>query len=339
MPLSNKNFDHLREVIEQPELGGSKYELIKKIASGGMGVVYLARETELQRLVALKVLSLTNDSAEMIKRLRREARILAKLEHPGIVPIHDIVELPDGRVFYTMKYVQGDTLERYRSSSTDISDLLAKFRRICDAVAFAHSKNVIHRDLKPANIMVGSFGEALVMDWGIAVENNQAEKHVSKSQNKGESNVQTAKGAILGTPGYMSPEQAEGRLSEVDLRSDIYSLGAILSFLLTGSAPGDSEQRETLVVEAKGLALPDKSRRRLDAIAYRALRAKPSDRYQNVNEMSADIACYLAGSPVSAYQESVIEKLDGWLARNRFIVLILLAYVVVRILLLFFFKI
>src|SRR3979490_2290634 len=166
--LSNAALERLRDGAKAPDLVGTHYRLLERIARGGMGVVYAAEDQNLQRRVALKVLDVPGIDGDLANRLLREARVLAALEHPGIVPVHDVGTLADGRVFYTMKFVDGKRLDKFIESVASVPDRLRLFLRICDAVAFAHARAVLHRDLKPANIMVGPFGEVLVMDWGLA---------------------------------------------------------------------------------------------------------------------------------------------------------------------------
>src|SRR5690349_19374580 len=168
-----------------------------------MGAVYLAEDRELDRLVAIKVLNTPEISDDLRNRMVREAQIIARLEHPGIVPVHDVGTLPDGRIFYAMKLVRGSRLDEYAAQGASLRDRLRKFQAVCDAVAFAHAHGVIHRDLKPQNIMIGSFGEVLVLDWGVA-----------KIRDDGHSSVayQTMEGTVIGTRHYMSPEQARGEI-------------------------------------------------------------------------------------------------------------------------------
>src|SRR5437016_9003118 len=154
--LSDSALERLREGAEAPDLAGTRYRLLERIARGGMGVVYAAQDENLQRRVALKVLDVPGTDGGLAKRLNREARVLARLEHPGIVPVHDVGTLADGRVFYTMKFVEGRRLDQHVESVASLPDRLRLFLRICDSVGFAHARGVLHRDLKPANIMVGA---------------------------------------------------------------------------------------------------------------------------------------------------------------------------------------
>src|SRR5688572_7026114 len=247
--LSDSKLSHLRAVVGNPDFSGTKYAFVKELARGGMGTVYLAEDTELNRQVAIKVLSATEISDDLRRRMIREAQIIARLEHPGIVPVHDVGVLADGRVFYAMKLVRGVRLDEYAANTSSTRERLRKFQSVCDAVAFAHAHGVIHRDLKPQNIMIGSFGEVLVLDWGVAKILRADQSLLSEADTlmlppAGTNKVSdTAHGTIIGTRQYMSPEQARGEIDQLDERADVYSLGAVLYFLLTNQAPGETRPR------------------------------------------------------------------------------------------------
>lgn len=339
--LSDRALERLRDGAEIPDLEGTRYHLLERVARGGMGVVYAAEDENLRRRVALKVLDMPGTDGDLANRLIREARVLASLEHPGIVPVHDVGTLADGRVFYTMKFVEGKRLDKYIESVVSIPDRLRIFLRICDAVAFAHARGVLHRDLKPANIMVGPFGEVLVMDWGLAkiLRRNdlnaapaadpdatifEKPKPAPGSNASTEISVITDHGTVMGTPGYMSPEQARGDVKNVDARSDIFSLGALLRFLLAGDSKATSV--------GKGPRL-EKS---LEAICLKAAAPAPADRYPSVPEMALDVSRYLDGLAVEAHQETLLEKAARFYRRYRFFILLILAYLVMRVAILLF---
>jgi serine/threonine protein kinase len=290
-----------------------------------MGTVYLVEDSELQRQVALKVLTDPAPPPPLSERLLREARHLARLEHPNIVPVHDVGQLSDGRAYYVMKFVRGQRLDSWRLENPTRSARLRMFRKICEAMAFAHAQGVIHRDLKPQNIMVGAFGEALIMDFGVA--KTLGGEPLDAGEMPAESAPQqdaaaTAAGAVLGTPGYMPPEQARGEVDVLDQRTDVYALGAILSFLLSGrtEAPGDSGTPRALL-----------------SICRKATAERPEDRYPGAGELALDVDRFLAGRPVGAHREGLWEVVGRLLARNHVLVLLILSYLVMRMLVLFFF--
>jgi serine/threonine protein kinase len=303
-PLSDAVIRHLQMVADVPDLTHTKYEISHSLGQGGMGTVYAARDRHLGRLVALKVVGTFAGSGDMIERLLREARILAQLEHPGIVPVHDIGTLPDGRAFYTMKLVQGRRLDHHLTPATPLTDRLRILERLCDTIAFAHAHGVQHRDLTPANIMVGAFGEVLVMDWGVArILDDRSE------------------GAVIGTPGFMAPEQA--RAEPTDHRADVYALGALLDFLLGENTP----------VGFAGERMSRYRARALRAIARRAMAHDPDDRYATVDLLAADLARFRAGLPVSALPERFLDRAVRVTINYRVPLALIAAYLLMRIIL------
>jgi len=339
--LSDKTLERLRQRSHEPDLSGTRYQLLERVARGGMGVVYAALDRTLDRRVALKALDSPVADGDLARRLHREARVLALLEHPGIVPVHDVGTLSDGRVFYTMKFVEGQRLDKHIETVTTLPDRLRLFLRICDAVAFAHARGVLHRDLKPANVMVGAFGEVLVLDWGLAkiLREKSAEAHegdpeatimappnsTSGSTEATQETHVTGQGTILGTPGYMSPEQASGDVARLNERSDIFSLGAVLRFLCAPPAPATNHG---------GAPRQDKS---LAAICAKATANDAAQRYANVSELSADVSRYLDGLPVSARKETLLDKALRIYKRYTVAILLIAAYLIVRTLILLFF--
>ena len=292
--LSNDAVDRLRDVATRPELPGDRYAILRPLGRGGMGRVYVAQDNVLDRAVALKVSNAPRASA-LDERLEQEARVLAALEHPGIVPVHDSGVLGDGRVFYVMKLVRGRTLTEHAGDLTSEAARLAVFERVTDAVAFAHAAGVVHRDLKPANVMVGAFGEVLVLDWGVARRLDRA------------SGAEPA-GTRLGTVGFMAPEQSRGEAGAAGPPADVFSLGALLLWLFDGQA------------------MP----KRLRAIATRCQAVSPADRYPDAAGLAADLARYRQGLPVSAHRESALERGWHWVVRHQAVILLLLAYLVMR---------
>ena len=331
--------DHLRAVLDVPDLTGTKYRLVERIATGGMGSIYLVEDTSLDRRVALKIVTSPLPSAELARRLLKEAQIVARLEHPGIVPIHDVGTLADGRIFYTMKYVQGRRLDDYAREYRSPQNLLRLFQKICEAVAFAHANGVIHRDLKPENIMVGSFGEVLVMDWGVAKMLTEAGTvpHLPSSDRDSRHAAETQDGTIVGTPAYMSPEQARGDLAVLDEQTDMYALGAILYFLLTGRPPfegssSDEIRKRVLHEEPRRPRVLDPNiPRPLEEMALKAMAKNPALRYAGVEALASDVIRHLDGQPVSAYRETLFERLDRWVEKNRFLIFLIVAYLLMRV--------
>lgn len=339
--ISDSKIDHLRTLASQPDLSATKYTIVKELARGGMGTVYLAEDRDLARQVAVKVLNVPLVDEDNRQRMLREAQVIARLEHPGIVPVHDVGTLDDGRIYYAMKYVRGRRLDEYVAEAGSINDRLRKFQAVCDAVAFAHSHGVVHRDLKPQNIMIGAFGEVLVLDWGVAKIIRDAQFASSEdetlklkpvSPQEQQSDAPTTDGTVIGTRNYMSPEQARGEIQLVDERSDVYSLGVILYFLLSKQQPQSSAADSPV---RRPRELNPKISKQAEAVCLKAMAQDRAERYERAVDLSADIRQLLDGNPVSAYREGLIEKLGRWLVRNRFLVLLVLTYLLMRIILLF----
>lgn len=312
--LSDGVVRHLKKAAHWPMFADARYTPIAEIGRGGMGTVYLARDETLGREVAIKVATAPlDDTADGL--LDNEARVLARLEHPGIVPVHDAGRLADGRPFYVMKHVRGQTLAEYLQSGPDLGSRLRVFERLCEAVAFAHAQDCLHRDLKPQNVMIGHFGEVLLLDWGIATRVGAPE------------GTDGAAGAVvLGTRGFMPPEVAGGRPA-LDVRTDVYGLGAVLFTLLTETLP-PTEPREAL---SRVLSRQEGVPRRLRAICARALAPAREDRYATVSDLADDLARFRTGLAVSAYREGLLERLWRVAAFYRTPILILLAYLVMRL--------
>ena len=341
--LSDEAIARLQTASALPDLAGTRYRLIERVGGGGMGTVYLAEDSVLGRRVALKILDLPELRADLSARLLREAQILGRLEHPGIVPVHDAGTLADGRAFYAMKFVEGERLDMLARRIDAIPDRLRIFQRICEAVAFAHARGILHRDLKPENIMVGPFGEVLVMDWGVAKilreDRTPREDHAriprESSQNEPTETkpLKTEHGTVLGTAGYMAPEQARGEIDGLDERADIYSLGAILRFLLGSKQPAAGGERlnNTSAPRAEAGFAP----KAVAAISQKAMAEDRANRYASASDLASDIARYLDGSPVSAYPENVFHKVARWATRYRVAIGLVVAYLIVRALLLF----
>jgi eukaryotic-like serine/threonine-protein kinase len=316
--LSDAAIARLRVLDDRPDFAATRYDVLEEIGRGGMGIVFRGRDRELARDVAIKVTAWSTE--EDADRLRREARTLAALEHPGIVPVHDVGQLPDGRVFTVMTLVRGERLD-VCAARLALPDRLRLFDRICDTISYAHARGVIHRDLKPANIMIGPFGQLLVLDWGLARPTDEERPGAQPGAEPGSdpgpahlgSDPRTAITAVHGgTDGYMAPEQVRGN---VDARSDVYALGAILNGLA-----GESGSRFL---------------RPLRSVIDRAMRSDPGARYQTVAELAADVRRFLDGAAVTAHKENVLERTRRVARIYRTPIALVLAYLAMRGLLLF----
>ncbi|MBI4617813.1 MAG: protein kinase [Planctomycetes bacterium] len=316
------------------EMGLPRYEIAHRLGRGGMGEVLSARDRFLQREVAIKTL-IQAESGDATRRFIEEAQITGQLEHPNIVPVHELGLDEEERPYIVMKRVRGKSLAevlksgRRRGKGMTLPELLAIFRKICDAVAYAHSRGVIHCDLKPSNIMVGEFGEVLLMDWGLAkvvgAPESDDEQPVTTVRHRMSSGDWSLAGSVRGTPAFMSPEQARGEVGRLDHRSDIYSLGAILYTLLTRTPPYKGENGDAILVRvARGELEPPTRRapyggipRELEAVVLKAMAFDQGDRYQSVEELQEEIDAHLAGRALQAAEYSQWEILAKWAKRNK----------------------
>jgi WD40 repeat protein/serine/threonine protein kinase len=323
-----------------------RFVILRPHARGGVGEVFVAIDVELNREVAFKSM-LDNQANDALNRARfvQEAEITGKLEHPGIVPVYSMGENADGRPYYAMRFIQGESLKDAikRFHLTKYSDsgertlalrrLLSAFLASCQAVHFAHSRGIIHRDLKPSNIMLGKFGETLVVDWGLAkpldrpeLESADTERSLSNGpleSRSGSGSVQTILGTVVGTPSYMSPEQAVSRSDLVGPCSDIYGLGATLYSILTCRAPflGTDDADVLQRAQKGGFPLPRSIDRNipaaLEAICLKAMALKPKDRYGSVLELIEDLEHWLVDEPIKAFSEPAGARLARWGRRHK----------------------
>jgi tetratricopeptide (TPR) repeat protein/serine/threonine protein kinase len=326
---------------------GERFQILRPHAKGGLGQVSVAQDRELRREVALKEIQDRHaDDPERRARFLLEAEITGGLEHPGVVPVYGLGVYPDGRPFYAMRLIKGDSLQeairRFHDAdipgrdagerSLALRQLLGRFVAVCNAVAYAHSRGVIHRDLKPANVMLGSYGETLVVDWGLAkVVGRPGEPGASETGGE-EATLQptlagdsapTQLGTMLGTPAYMSPEQAAGQTDRVGPASDVYGLGATLYSLLTGKRPVESKDRGVLLEKVRrGEIIPPRQIQRsapaaLEAICLKAMARVPEERHESARALAEDIDRWLADEPVTAYREPWWTRLARWRRRHR----------------------
>ena len=327
----------------------NRFQIIESIASGGLGQVSLARDSHLNRQVALKeILPRYQNDSEKRKRFLREAEITGELEHPAIVPIYSVGFRENGSPYYAMRLIRGRTLrqvvEEYhresneleRYSSMGFRRILGTFVEVCHAIEYAHTKGIVHRDIKPANIIVGENGETMVVDWGMAKKIGSEDKANDKANDdtvamidsdeptmSGSVDDLTNEGVVLGTPAYMSPEQAAGKFERIGPSSDLFSLGATLYFMLTGCAPysGNSHQEIVGSAIAGSYLLPKRRQPRipasLEAICLKAMAIETDQRYSKINYLIEDIERWLADEPVSVLPESLSQSAWRFMRRNR----------------------
>ena len=324
---------------------GRRFHVLRPHAKGGLGAVSVALDVELNREVALKeILDHHADNPVSRQRFLVEAEITGGLEHPGIVPVYGLGTYTDGRPYYAMRFIKGDSLKdaiaafHAEPASTSnagkrllaLNKLLRRFLDVCNAIDYAHSRGVLHRDIKPGNVIVGKYGETLVVDWGLAKLTGHREASsatgertlVPKSSGGG---AGTLAGATLGTPAYMSPEQAAGNHDHLGPQCDVYGLGATLYSVLTGRPPvsiinGDVDAAIRAVREGKitpPRAIDPTIDRALEAICMKALAWRPANRYATTHALAEDVERWLANEPVLAYAEPWARTLTRWLTRHR----------------------
>jgi serine/threonine-protein kinase len=322
------------------------YRVLRPHARGGLGEVFVAEDTELHREVALKEIRRERaDDPDSRARFVLEAEVTGGLEHPGVVPVYGLGTYPDGRPYYAMRFIKGDSLRdainRFHAAEKpgrdagarrlELRQLLRRFVDVCNAVAYAHSRGVLHRDLKPSNVMLGKFGETLVVDWGLAKAGLGSRDHgpaggapePSLRPSSGSDVLATQEGAAVGTPAYMSPEQAAGRLGELGPASDIYGLGATLYSLLTGRRAFEGPDMGTVLAEVRAGRFPPPRQVKpevppaLDAVCRKAMALRPADRYATALDLAADVEHWLADEPVRAYPEPWPARAARWARRHR----------------------
>lgn len=331
-----------------------RFRIIRPHAKGGLGEVFLAGDNELNREVALKTIQPRfADNTDSRLRFLQEAEITGRLEHPGIVPVYGLGQYADGRPYYAMRFVRGESLQeaalqfhqqhakvvekkleaeytpvgQYSIETVEFRKLLGRFIDVCNAIAYANSRGVLHRDLKPGNIMLGKYGETLVVDWGLAkVLGTSGEATASGEQtlmpSSDSGSAPTQIGSAIGTPAYMPPEQANGSLDKLGPASDVYSLGATLYFLITGKAPVQGKSVVEVLEKVRVGNVPHPTLinphipRSLAAICMRAMSTNPEDRYPNPQELAEEIERYLADEPTQAYVESLSVRIRRWIRKH-----------------------
>ncbi len=353
----------VRRILPEEFLRHRKYEIAGTLGQGGMGAVLRAHEATTHRTVAMKVM-LANISEADVVRFIAEAQITSQLEHPNIVPVHELGVDEHNQVFYTMKLVQGVTLravlDRLRAgdvqtqASYPLRRLLVVLTRVCDAMAFAHSRGVIHRDLKPENVMIGDFGEVLVMDWGLAKVLGMPETAVSavaaataaheivSSARSSEADSFTRVGAFVGTPHYMSPEQARGETETLDARADVWALGGLLHGMLSLTQPVRGETADEIMANVRaGLLEPipeeaphcpgGRVPEALVAVARKAQAMDRESRYASAAEFRHEIEAYLGGFATSAERAGTLRQIWLLMGRHRAVSVVLLLLLIVSI--------
>jgi serine/threonine protein kinase len=322
---------------------GERFDIQQVLAQGGLGIVFLARDREIDRTVALKqIKSQWADDQDSRARFLLEARVTGRLEHPGVAPVYALGSDDTGRPYYAMRLIRGESLlevidrfhrgwglEGHAKRMSELRKLLLRFLDVCNAVDYAHSKGVLHRDIKPSNIMLGKYGETLVVDWGLAKvigsdEDVALTTRMAPSLAGQAGDLSTKMGAAIGTPAYMSPEQAAGRNDELSPSTDVYSLGATLYHMFTGRPPHAVEEDVGVTMAAAGgsYILPPRRLapwlpRPLESICLKALAAAPTARYISARVMADEVQRWLADEPVFAHREGAVERVFRWFRNHR----------------------
>jgi serine/threonine-protein kinase len=329
-------------VVGSATSDGQRFRVLRPHAKGGLGAVFVALDTELHREVALKqILDSHADDPVSRHRFVVEAEVTGGLEHPGIVPVYGLGSYDDGRPYYAMRFIRGDSLkeaiDRFHGDaelkndagrrSLALRELLRRFTDLCDAIGYAHSRGVLHRDIKPGNVIVGKHGETLVVDWGLARSMGRVEPDTQAGErtlvpSSASGSAETLPGSALGTPAYMSPEQAQGHLDRLGPWSDVYSLGATLYCVLTGEPPFEGEVADVLRAVGRGDFRPPRSRdpsidRALDGVCRKAMALNPVDRYASPRALAEDVERWMADEPVTAWREPLARRMRRWGRRNR----------------------
>ncbi len=314
---------------------GERFRVLRPHAQGGLGAVFVALDTELHREVALKQI-LDSHADDLVSRGRflLEAEITGALEHPGIVPVYGLGTYDGGRPYYAMRFIKGDSLKEaidhfhagesrtkdFGRRSLELRRLLRCFTDVCNAIEYAHSRGVLHRDIKPRNVIVGRHGETLVVDWGLAKATGYADPSSGERTllpSSASSSAETLPGSALGTPAFMSPEQAKGDLDHLGPQSDIYSLGATLYYLLTGIPAFAGNVDDVIRDVQRGAFRPPRQvdpsiDPALEAVCLKAMAHRPSDRYATARALVTDIERWAADEPVSAWREPIgVRARDG----------------------------
>jgi WD40 repeat protein len=319
-----------------------RYSLVGEHARGGLGRVVRAVDTRLGRTVAVKELLKKSDTAEAL--FVREALITARLQHPGIVPVIEAGRWPSGEPYYVMKLVEGRSLKELIADRKTLPQRLALLPHViavADAIGYAHSRDVIHRDLKPANVVVGEFGETVVVDWGLARDGRAAnaaadDERLTTGLIPSSGSAQTVSGRVIGTPQYMSPEQARGEV--VDARSDVYSLGALLYEVLAGAPPYTGPDADAILERVCAGPPPPLAAAQPDvptdllAIVTKAMDRAPAQRYPTAKELAQDLQRFATGQLVSAQRYSTLHLVRRWVRKNRGVVAALVASGVILVL-------